>query len=204
MSDKFRYYNQPQVIIEPRWKSYMVGTTTPIFTPEQCEKIINVGRSMPPITGKVGVSSDNVINTEKRLSHISWIPFGKLEPMYRKLEEVVQKTNSNHFGFEGIQLTELAQYTEYSDGGYYEWHMDSGVNFENGDSPVRKISMSLLLSHENEFEGGELELLEPGKVASLRQGHAIFFASFLNHRVKPVTKGVRKSLVVWFGGTPFK
>ena len=89
-------------------------------------------------------------------------------------------------------------------GGFYNWHMDNGVNFESGNEPVRKISMSLLLNHESEFDGGDLELCEEGKVAPLKQGHAIFFASFLNHRVKPVTRGTRKSLVMWFGGTPFK
>ena len=64
--------------------------------------------------------------------------------------------------------------------------------------------MTLLLSNENEFEGGGLELVSPGKKAKLTQGNAIFFASFISHRVAPVTRGVRKSLVVWFGGTPFK
>ena len=43
-----------------------------------------------------------------------------------------------------------------------------------------------------------------GKIAKLRQGQAIFFASFIRHRGAPVTKGVRKSLVMWFGGPPFK
>ena len=43
-----------------------------------------------------------------------------------------------------------------------------------------------------------------GKIAKLKQGHAIFFASFIRHRVKPVTRGRRQSLVMWFGGTPFK
>ena len=62
----------------------------------------------------------------------------------------------------------------------------------------------LEINHESEFDGGDLELCEEGKVAPLKQGHAIFFASFLNHRVKPVTRGTRKSLVMWFGGTPFK
>ena len=46
--------------------------------------------------------------------------------------------------------------------------------------------------------------MSPGKTASLKQGHAICFASFLNHRVAPVTKGMRQSLVVWFGGKPFR
>ena len=64
--------------------------------------------------------------------------------------------------------------------------------------------MTCLLSPENEFEGGDLELMAPGKFAELKQGHAIIFASFLNHRVNPVTKGTRQSLVCWFGGKPFR
>jgi PKHD-type hydroxylase len=64
--------------------------------------------------------------------------------------------------------------------------------------------MTLLLSPENEFEGGDLELMKEGKAAKLKQGQAIFFASFIRHRVTPVIRGNRKSLVMWFGGTPFK
>ena len=64
--------------------------------------------------------------------------------------------------------------------------------------------MTLLLNDPSEFEGGDLELMAPGKFAELKQGHAIVFASFLNHRVNPVRRGVRQSLVVWFGGKPFR
>ena len=35
------------MITEPRWKSYIVETTQPIFTPEQCQDIINAGRAEP-------------------------------------------------------------------------------------------------------------------------------------------------------------
>ena len=64
--------------------------------------------------------------------------------------------------------------------------------------------MTLLLNDPSEFEGGDLELMVSGKVAELKQGHAIIFASFLNHRVNPVKRGVRQSLVCWFGGKPFR
>jgi len=64
--------------------------------------------------------------------------------------------------------------------------------------------MTLLLNDPSEFEGGDLELMAPGKFAELKQGHAIIFASFLNHRVNVVKRGVRQSLVVWFGGKPFR
>ena len=190
-------------ITEPRWKSFIVETTTPIFTPEQCQLIINAGKNEPQEIAKVGGGNKENINTKTRTSYISWIPFNKLPEMYKTLEKIMKQTNGNHFGFEGMQITEPAQYTEYPEGGFYDWHMDLDVNCQH-EPPVRKISMTCLLSHESEFEGGGLELMSDGKIAKPKQGQAILFASFIRHRVVPITKGIRKSLVVWFGGTPFK
>ena len=73
------------------------------------------------------------------------------------------------------------------------------------EPPVRKISMTCLLSPETEFEGGDLELMSEGKIAKLKQGHAVFFASFIRHRVTACyTWQIEIHLVMWFGGTPFK
>jgi len=195
------------MITEPRWKSYIVETTTPIFTPEQCQMIIAAGRNEPKQTAQVGINKANKqgsgIDTKTRTSHISWIPFSKMNDMYKNIESIMKATNGNHFGFDGMQITEMAQYTEYSGGGFYEWHTDNDVHMAK-EPPVRKISMTCLLSPENQFEGGDLELMSEGKAANIKQGHAVFFASFIRHRVKPVTRGIRQSLVMWFGGPPFK
>ena len=191
------------IYTEPKWKSLIVETTGPIFTPEQCQLIINAGRSEPVQDGQVGGGAAGVVDTKTRTSHISWIPFNKMPEMYSTLEQIVNKTNNNHFGFDGIKITEQAQYTEYPAGGFYDWHIDSDINGIN-EPPVRKISMTCLLSHESEFEGGGLELMSDGKIARPKQGQAIFFASYIRHRVIPNTKGVRKSLVLWVGGTPFR
>ena len=195
------------MITEPRWKSYIVETTKPIFTPKQCQIIIEAGRAEPRNDASVGNTDkkikEGVIDTKTRTSHISWIPFKKMNDMYKDIEKIMKTTNGNHFGFNGMTITEMAQYTEYPEGGFYDWHVDNDVNFIH-EPPVRKISMTCLLSPESEFEGGNLELMKEGKVAKLKQGHAIFFASFIRHRVKPVIRGNRKSLVMWFGGTPFK
>jgi len=191
------------MITEPRWKSYIVETTGPIFTPQQCQMIIEAGKSQPKQVGKIKENEKTVIDTETRTSHISWIPFKKMNDMYKDIQRIMKTTNGNHFGFDGMAITEMAQYTEYLEGGFYNWHVDSAVNFAH-EPAVRKISMTLLLSPESEFEGGDLELMKEGKVAKLKQGQAIFFASFIRHRVTPIIKGNRKSLVMWFGGTPFK
>ena len=194
------------MITEPRWKSYIVETTQPIFTPEQCQMIIQAGRSEPRNDAGVGNEQGTKgghVDTNIRTSHISWIPFSKTPEMYKDIERIMKTTNGNHFGFDGMTITEMAQYTEYPEGGFYDWHVDNDVNMQH-EPPVRKISMTCLLSPESEFEGGDLELMSEGKVAKIKQGHAVFFASFIRHRVKPVTRGRRQSLVMWFGGTPFK
>ena len=193
------------IITEPKWTSWIVETTTPLFTPEQCQMIIECGHRQKPQKAQVGMGQrpGGGLDTNKRVTTISWIPFKEMPEMYDQVNVFIQKANRNHFGFDNIQITENAQFTEYPEGGFYDWHMDSDVNMAH-EPPVRKISMTVLLSPENQFEGGDLELMAKGKRVKLKQGHAIIFASFLNHRVAPVTRGVRQSLVMWFGGTPFK
>jgi len=193
-----------KMISEPKWKSWIVQTTTPLFTPDQCRQIIESGRAQKPQTAQVGMNKPGGgTDTNKRITTISWLPFKEMQHMYQDLNQFIQKCNENHFGFGDIRVTEQAQFTEYPEGGFYDWHMDCDVNMQH-EPPVRKISMTLLLNDPSEFEGGDLELMAPGKFAELKQGHAIVFASFLNHRVNKVRRGVRQSLVVWFGGKPFR
>ena len=190
---------------EPTWRSYIAETTQPIFSPKQCQMVINKGMSLKSEEAKVGMGKrpGGGYDPDKRITTISWIPFKEMPEMYRDIEKTMLQANNNHFGFDGMRLTEPAQFTHYPTGGFYQWHMDNDVVGKH-QPPIRKISMTLLLSPENEFEGGELEFMSKGKTAKLKQGQAIFFASWLQHRVKHVTRGERKSLVMWFGGPSFK
>ena len=193
-----------KIITEPKWKSWIIQTTTPLFTPDQCNQIIASGRAQKPQEAQVGMNKPGGgTDTKKRVTTISWIPFKEMGHMYQDLNSFIQKANENHFGFGDIRVTEPAQFTEYPEGGFYDWHMDCDVSMQH-EPPVRKISITVLLNDPSEFEGGDLELMAPGKFANLKQGHAICFASFLNHRVNPVTRGMRQSLVVWFGGKAFR
>ena len=69
------------MITEPKWKSYIVETTGPVFTPKQCKMVIAAGREEPKqdayVGNKQGIKSGK-INTKMRTSHISWIPFKKI------------------------------------------------------------------------------------------------------------------------------
>ena len=172
---------------EPIWRSYVVETLQPIFSPKQCQMVIDKGMSLKKEDAKVGmIKPEGGVDTKNRITTISWIPFKDMPEMYKEIEATMLKANNNHFGFNGMRLTEVAQFTHYLEGGFYDWHMDNDVSGKL-QPPVRKISMTLLLSDPSTFEGGELEFMSDGKKAKLKQGPAIFFASWLQHRVKPVT-----------------
>jgi PKHD-type hydroxylase len=194
------------IIRMPKWQSYVAQTTEPMFTPQQCQMIIDTGHSCKPEQAKVGGGNDGKHDTKKRVTTISWIPFNKMPEMYKQVENQLSIVNLNHFGFDGVTLTEPAQFTEYPKKGFYDWHMDLNCFGATGDHPVRKISMTCLLSDPKDFTGGELTFSDAGqkKPLDLKQGQAIFFASFLRHKVAPVKKGIRRSMVMWFGGPPFK
>ena len=194
------------MMFEPQWKSLLANTTGPIFSPEQCQNIIDMGHQQKTQDALVGhkEKAAGKHDTKKRITTISWIPFTALPDMYKIIERTMKQVNGNHFGYEGMQLTEYAQFTEYPKGGFYDWHMDAEINCQY-EPPVRKISMTILLSPQDEFEGGDLEFMTEGnKPPQLLQGQAIFFCSMLRHRVSKVKKGMRRSLVQWFGGPPFK
>ena len=193
-------------MFEPQWKSLLANTVGPIFTPEQCQDIINMGHQQKQEEAQVGHAqkAGGNYDTKKRITTISWIPFKAMPDMYRIIERTMLQVNGNHFGYDGMKLTEVAQFTEYPKGGFYDWHMDADVNCQF-EPPIRKISMTSLLSAPSEFVGGDLEFMSEGnKPPQLIQGQAIFFCSLIRHRVAKVKKGIRRSLVMWFGGPPFK
>jgi len=194
------------MIFEPKWKSLMANTVGPLFTPEQCQDIINMGHQQKAQEAKVGHKDKKEGNrdTKMRITTISWIPFKVMPEMYKIIERSMLQVNGNHFGYEGMTITENAQFTEYPKGGFYDWHMDADI-YGLHEPPVRKISMTILLSNPSEFEGGDLEFMTEGnKPPQLLQGQAIYFCSMVRHRVAKVKKGIRQSLVMWFGGPPFK
>jgi len=116
-----------------------------------------------------------------------------------------------------IKAAESAQITRYRKGGFYSFHWDgNGDHLSAYNDPqnafmhghVRKLSMSVILN--DNFEGGAFEFAEYSKENCVitpieaKAGSIIIFPSSMEHRVAPVTKGTRYSLVTWFVGPPFK
>jgi PKHD-type hydroxylase len=177
------------------------------FSKATCERIISLACLLPETEGKVGDSKNN---PDIRRSKVRWINgvMPDFKDLYLDMVDMFNVANRNVFGAELWQIHEI-QFTKYDfdDVGFYDWHND--VMWESSNCVHRKLSMSIQLSDPSEYEGGDLEIqplyLNPPDPTTLRkQGNVIVFPSFLIHRVTPVTKGTRYSLVAWMEGPKWK
>lgn len=126
--------------------------------------------------------------------HTDWI--------FRTLAGITDQMNRQFFGFDLTGFHQGLQFTRYTaPGQHYQWHIDKGFGI-----PVRKLSLSLLLSDPETFTGGDLELAQGPDAQTMerRRGRITFFPGWVRHRVTPVTEGTRYSLVAWIGGPPFR
>lgn len=172
------------------------------FTPAQCETIIRIGKNAilekAIIGGVIGSKCDETC----RKSRTSWLsPTDGNEWIFQKLTDTSIFLNNRFFKFDLLGFAEGIQFTEYeSPGGKYDPHVDCMYNGE-----IRKLSISVQLSDENDYEGGDVICNYGNEIVMPRtQGTALAFPSYALHGVKPVTKGTRYSLVAWITGPSFK
>ena len=157
---------------------------------------------------QVGYGGEGQVNQEKRRTNIGWMGVDKNnQHIWEKITNAVWSANRQFFQFDLTGCYELAQLGSYTqhDQGHYDWHTDTSLAGSN--TPFRKLSMCLMLSDTSEFEGGELQVKygsDDIRTVEQKRGRAWFFPSWTLHRVTPVTRGIRRSLVLWVGGPGFK
>lgn len=173
------------------------------FSESQCFQIKEIGEKLIP---QVAIVGEGRVDKEIRRSKTSWLACND-ETMwvYDKLAWIVRQLNGQFFQFDIQGFKEDLQYTVYSseDKGHYDYHMDNGFW---ADRAPRKLSLVLQLSSPDEYEGGDLELLTGSEPFKARRDLGILYAfpSYILHRVTPVTKGTRRSLVAWLTGPRFR
>ena len=181
---------------------------TKAFTPTECAEIVAHMLKQQPVKAVIG-HGGTTTESEMRKSTVYWL--NRTEPMlwdmYARIDNMVRRSNAEAFGFD-ISHNYEVQGTEYNGSccGKYDWHEDNTWVPKNGRVFDRKLSVVLQLSPRGNYEGGRLELERDNlNEEQFRDaGDLIIFPSFLRHRVIPVTKGVRHSLVTWYQGPRFR
>lgn len=181
-------------------------TNGAVFSAEECQRIIDIGTSVPQQSAVIDKSHDlkSVEDDGYRRSEVSWLfPTPDTFWLFEKLTGAVQYLNREFFEFDLYGFAEGLQFTKYS--GEYAGCYDKHIDF-NVAGPVRKLSLVVQLSDPSDYEGGELLMhttKEPVAMEKAR-GNMAAFPSYVLHEVTPVTQGTRYSLVAWVTGKPFR
>jgi PKHD-type hydroxylase len=146
-----------------------------------------------------GINSLNSPLDKIRRSDIRRLDHKQFHWVYDAAWTLAKKANEK-YRFDIKPIRETAQLAIYDESvqGHYTWHTDCSI-----ECMTRKISISIPLSSPAEYEGGELQVMTTDAIALTvmqQKGCPIVFPSFEMHRVTPVTKGRRYSLVISVAG----
>jgi PKHD-type hydroxylase len=200
-----------------------------VLTPKFCDELIKYGISQQEELALTGGQTDKVKEgkdlseedlkdlKKKRDSNIVWL---NDKWIYKEIQPFIHQANKLAGWNFDWNFSESCQFTKYKLNQFYDWHCDSwekaysDINDKNRYGKIRKLSVTCSLSDPNDYEGGELEFdfrnMDPDKPTVRKcaeiapRGSIVVFPSHVWHRVKPVTKGTRYSLVIWSLGYPFR
>jgi PKHD-type hydroxylase len=124
-------------------------------------------------------------------------------------DSYIQQINKVHYNYDINAFRNSVEFITYNVGDHYTWHTDVIPLKKMHDKDLnveRKLSFSFICN--DDFEGGDLEIwdVDTNNVIPIppKKGRMIVFPSWLRHRVTPVTKGQRRSIVGWMVGPPWK
>ena len=179
---------------------------------EECDKIIKSLDTEDLTEGElVGDYEGGTINENVRKTLNKDIIFDRINKpfddkvLFNKIESALKIANIQYFNYDVEGLDKL-RFLKYGIGGRYEWHTDYGRH----ECSMRKLTGIIQLSDSDEYEGGDFEFgLTDTEGSGLLKGNRdkgclLVFPSFLSHRVAPLTKGKRYSIITWLEGNTFR
>ena len=125
---------------------------------------------------------------------------------------IIQKclAENKHIWNLDISSVITTKYLVYDVGAYSDWHSDGGFGVDApniSDNIVwRKLSATIALSDDDDYSGGEFEMVISAHPSESyikmkpSRGSILLYPPFTSHSISPVTRGIRKALVYWFCG----
>lgn len=167
-----------------------------VFRPEDCDRVVATAARLKHDPGQIDASAQNADIRDSTITFLTRGP--ETAWIYERMNAIVAQLNGQYWRFE-LAGSELLQVSDYGPEQHYTWHTDLGAR---GATSRRKLSISVQLSDPASYDGGTFESFARSTplAAPRDQGAIIAFPSYVLHRVTPVTRGVRRSLVCWYVG----
>ena len=168
---------------------------------EECDNIIERAESYAEASATVGFSDTQRSDVDYRSSTIRWLDPHREKVIVDRVMGFVHSSNRSNFGIDIVAPFDI-QFTEYcaDSNGHYDWHQD--VWLESPRPYDRKLSVVVQLTDPGSYAGGEFEFfgLQSPAATFAARGSLLIFPSWLQHCVRPLRSGVRRSLVTWVEG----
>ena len=177
-----------------------------LFNKSELDNLVRLGDGLALEKAELSVGGAGYENL--RATKVAWVPReARTEALYRGMEAAVLEINARFFRFDLSGLARL-QYAVYggADGGHFDWHKDYGRDPSDPQREPRKVTLSLQLSEESDYEGCDLQVRGGNQIdtAPKARGTLIAFPANVLHQVTPIRSGIRRSLVIWAVGPEFR
>jgi len=150
------------------------------------------------------INRNKTTNYNVRSSTVRWVNFESYPLIYQSIASCILPivdAESGRLRFDINRSLEI-QHTTYFENDHYARHSDIDFRVHGSNPTQRKISVVVMMSNPSDYMGGDLVV--DGKVISREKGTVVLFPPFLFHQVERITKGIRKTLVIWVHGPPWK
>ena len=172
------------------------------FLPHEIVQINNLWDEHSSLDAELEGNDEKEDITIRKSSVLPISPHSEHNWIFQRLTDLAHKCNQHSYHFDLMGFYEPLQLAEYQEGDFFDWHLDFGI----GSTSTRKLSITVQLSDPTTYDGGRLQFRINDKTidASDKPGTAIIFPSFIMHRVSPITRGKRRSLVGWVTGNHYR
>lgn len=177
------------------------------FWPEQVMELRRLARDVSEEEASTSGGDDPDVRKNK----VRWLSREEDFRFVRPIQNHVFRAAGWDFDIREIEPLQYTIYRETQD--HYTWHSDdSGGSTAAPTGNIRKVTCVVQLSDPEDYDGCELELLtmrdnelRPVPISFPKEaGSIVCFPSNAMHRVTPLTRGKRESLVCWFRGPPWR
>jgi hypothetical protein len=181
-----------------RFDKHEVCWVDSAFTPDEFRKLESLIQSLEP--------SADIEANEIWVRSVVSVPFLGARWLYAAIARVLLNCSCVELSWNRPVFGTTAQYCRYPVGGHFNtWHCD-----ESSDrSGYKDLGFILFVSDPSEYDGGEFQTMKSSNRATessseVAESHRpsantvlVFCAKSLMHRVMPVTRGVRRTFVLW-------
>ena len=176
-----------------------------VFSAEECRRILELPLPTAAAAVEQSRDADPAAGAESRVDYgVRRTGIRHIPPtpehmwIFERIANLTGRVNQAafHFQLDGQMSMDVL---EYDPAGFFDWHVDLGP----GILSTRKLTIVTALTPPEAYEGGNLLFLDKAEPLRPAQGTTVIFPPYMAHKVEPVTRGTRHTLVAWAHGPAF-